>query len=32
MTYTAPVAEQSFVLDTIAELGGLARLPAFEAV
>jgi alkylation response protein AidB-like acyl-CoA dehydrogenase len=31
MSYTAPVAEQSFVLDTIADLGGLARLPAFEA-
>ena len=32
MTYTAPVAEQSFVLDTVADLAGLARLPAFEAV
>lgn len=32
MTYTAPIAEQSFVLDTIAGLDGLARLPAFEAV
>ena len=31
MTYTAPVAEQAFVLDTIADLGGLAKLPAFEA-
>lgn len=32
MTYTAPVTEQRFVLDTIADIGGLAQLPAFEAV
>jgi alkylation response protein AidB-like acyl-CoA dehydrogenase len=31
MTYTAPVAEQRFVLETIAELDSLTRLPAFEA-
>jgi 3-(methylthio)propanoyl-CoA dehydrogenase len=31
MTYTAPVAEQSFVLDTVADLDGLSQLPAFEA-
>ena len=31
MTYTAPVAEQAFVLDTIADLAALNRLPAFEA-
>jgi len=31
MTYTAPVAEQAFVLDTIADLAGLNRLAAFEA-
>ena len=31
MTYTAPVAEQRFVLETIADLPGLAQLPAFEA-
>jgi len=31
MTYTAPVTEQAFVLDTIADLAGLNRLPAFAA-
>ena len=31
MTYTAPVTEQSFVLETIADLPGLSRLPAYEA-
>ena len=31
MTYTAPLAEQRFVLETIADLPGLARLPRFEA-
>ena len=31
MTYTAPVTEQSFVLETIADLAGLSQLPAFEA-
>ena len=31
MTYTAPIAEQRFVLDTIADLPGLARLNGFEA-
>ncbi len=30
MTYTAPVAEQRFVLDTIADLPGLAALPGFD--
>ncbi|TFU06027.1 acyl-CoA dehydrogenase [Polymorphobacter arshaanensis] len=29
MTYTAPIAEQRFVLDTIADLPGLAALPGF---
>ncbi|MBC7521006.1 MAG: acyl-CoA dehydrogenase, partial [Sandarakinorhabdus sp.] len=29
MPYTAPTAEQRFVLDTIADLPGLAALPAF---
>jgi len=31
MTYIAPIAEQRFVLDTIADLPGLARLPGFDA-
>ncbi|MBW7945310.1 MAG: acyl-CoA dehydrogenase [Sphingomonadaceae bacterium] len=31
MTYPAPLAEQRFVLETIADLPGLARLPRFEA-
>jgi 3-(methylthio)propanoyl-CoA dehydrogenase len=31
MTYTAPITEQRFVLETIAELPGLAQLPHFEA-
>src|SRR5690606_39196484 len=31
MTYTAPVTEQRFVLETVADLPGLARLPRFEA-
>ncbi|MBA4758527.1 acyl-CoA dehydrogenase [Sphingosinicella sp.] len=31
MTYTAPVTEQRFVLETIADLPGLAQLPRFEA-
>ncbi len=31
MTYTAPVTEQRFVLETIADLPGLAQLPHFEA-
>ncbi len=30
MPYTAPVAEQRFVLDTIADLPGLATLPGFD--
>ena len=30
MTYTAPTAEQRFVLDTIADLPGLAALPGFD--
>jgi 3-(methylthio)propanoyl-CoA dehydrogenase len=29
MTYTAPIAEQRFVLDTVADIGGLQRLPMF---
>jgi alkylation response protein AidB-like acyl-CoA dehydrogenase len=29
MTYTAPVTEQRFVLETVADLPGLAQLPAF---
>lgn len=31
MSYTAPVTEQRFVLETIADLPGLARLPQFAA-
>jgi 3-(methylthio)propanoyl-CoA dehydrogenase len=31
MSYTAPVREQRFVLDVVADMAGLARLPAFEA-
>jgi len=31
MTYAAPLAEQRFVLDTIADIGGLSALPGFEA-
>ncbi|BBE33694.1 acyl-CoA dehydrogenase [Sphingosinicella microcystinivorans] len=31
MTYTAPITEQRFVLETIADLPGLAQLPRFEA-
>ena len=31
MTYTAPLAEQRFVLDTVADIGGLSALPGFEA-
>ncbi|WP_300539552.1 acyl-CoA dehydrogenase [Sphingosinicella sp.] len=31
MTYTAPVTEQRFVLETVADLPGLAQLPRFEA-
>ncbi|WP_374597074.1 acyl-CoA dehydrogenase [Sphingosinicella sp.] len=31
MTYTAPITEQRFVLETIADLPGLAQLPHFEA-
>jgi alkylation response protein AidB-like acyl-CoA dehydrogenase len=31
MTYVAPIAEQRFVLETIADMGQLAGLPAFEA-
>ena len=31
MTYTAPLAEQRFVLDTIADIAGLSALPGFEA-
>ena len=30
MTYTAPIAEQRFVLDTIADIGGLSTLPGFD--
>ena len=30
MTYTAPVAEQRFVLDTIADIAGLSILPGFD--
>jgi len=29
MTYTVPIAEQRFVLETIADIEGLARLPGF---
>jgi alkylation response protein AidB-like acyl-CoA dehydrogenase len=32
MIYRAPIAEQHFVLDSIADIGGLSDLPAFEAV
>ncbi len=31
MTYAAPLAEQRFVLDAIADIGGLSALPGFEA-
>jgi alkylation response protein AidB-like acyl-CoA dehydrogenase len=31
VTYTAPIAEQRFVLETVAGLEELARLPGFEA-
>jgi alkylation response protein AidB-like acyl-CoA dehydrogenase len=31
MTYTAPITEQRFVLETIADLPGLEQLPHFEA-
>ena len=31
MTYTAPLAEQRFVLDHVARIGDLAALPGFEA-
>ncbi len=31
MTYTAPLAEQRFVLDTVADLAGLAAIPSFAA-
>ena len=31
MTYTAPIAEQRFVLETIADIGGLSALPGFDA-
>jgi alkylation response protein AidB-like acyl-CoA dehydrogenase len=30
MTYTAPIADQRFALETIADIAGLARLPGFE--
>ena len=30
MTYTAPLAEQRFVLDTVADLPGLSALPGFD--
>ena len=30
MTYAPPIAEQRFVLDTIADLGGLTTLPGFD--
>ena len=30
MTYTAPIAEQRFILDTVADLMNLAALPGFE--
>ncbi len=30
MTYTAPLAEQRFVLETVADLPGLATLPGFD--
>jgi alkylation response protein AidB-like acyl-CoA dehydrogenase len=29
MTYAAPIAEQRFVLETVADIAGLARLPMF---
>jgi alkylation response protein AidB-like acyl-CoA dehydrogenase len=32
MTYTAPVAEQAFVLDTISDIGGLTTLPDFAGI
>ncbi|MGB7404880.1 MAG: acyl-CoA dehydrogenase [Pacificimonas sp.] len=32
MSYTAPLADQRFALDTIADLPGLAELPAFSEV
>jgi len=31
MTYTPPIAEQRFVLESIADIAGLASLPGFEA-
>ncbi|WP_448582754.1 acyl-CoA dehydrogenase C-terminal domain-containing protein [Thermaurantiacus sp.] len=31
MDYRAPIAEQKFVLETVADLAGLATLPGFEA-
>ena len=31
MTYRAPLSEQQYVLETIADLPGLAALPAFAS-
>jgi 3-(methylthio)propanoyl-CoA dehydrogenase len=31
MTYTPPIADQMFTLETIADINGLAKLPGFEA-
>jgi 3-(methylthio)propanoyl-CoA dehydrogenase len=31
MTYVAPIAEQRFVLETIADINGIAALPQFES-
>ncbi|WP_194743301.1 acyl-CoA dehydrogenase C-terminal domain-containing protein [Thermaurantiacus tibetensis] len=31
MDYRAPISEQRFVLETVADIGGLAALPGFEA-
>jgi 3-(methylthio)propanoyl-CoA dehydrogenase len=31
MTYTAPIAEQRFVLETISDINGIAALPQFES-
>ena len=31
MSYAAPLADMSFVLEEVAELGELARLPGYEA-
>jgi alkylation response protein AidB-like acyl-CoA dehydrogenase len=31
MSFTPPIADQRFVLETIADIAGLARLPGFEA-